>query len=1095
MKQLIYGPWGPEYRDAMLEPCVRYLQEWDFDAFYYIVPTAGLAEDVRQRLLRRVPGWLGKPVLTFDDLIELVIRNASVRTQRIDMITQERILHHLMLQKDQKWAGKRIKDWAHYPGVVSALLRSISELRRAGAKPEHLAGQEDENTQALVSLWRDYEAWLRKSAFRILDVEEGFLLAEEILSARGVRGLFPHLKCLIFDHFLDFTPLQKRILQHLLEVEHVSIYIPLRQSDLSGYPEIAAAVKDLRGWLERATSGLPATMTETLQVTEVVGTEYKALSMERIKIHAVQSMEKQWLWAAKTIKQLVNEGVSLDSIALLVPDLKSHMPDIDRIFRLEGIPHRQAVTQPLNTVPIVQDVVTLLRIVAYDWEREDVLTLAKRLSLLQERVPVAALERLSRKLGIQRGREIWFARIAEYFEDPAKQTPPDPEARSVIQWLERLKQLTDLFPKRASLQTYVSQLQILLQALRWKEKLVQKGKPIVERFCSQSGYDLRRDTRAVEQVEEWLRNVQTIEQKLGKHDEDYEIEELLDLIETDWEQIDVATADARDFGVWILEPSAARGLTFKHVLFANLNEGKFPQTPGIEWLLTEEQRKELLKSGIPIVMKSMQLELQNAFFSMAFTLASETLHLLYVRDERQLRSRFLDALVREYPDLQKADPAENHLETHDPYLYGTRLVPVAVDTISNPLERDLWNAWQWFQTHSPDESRGPAMETDVESAWFATSPKWRYILHAAAVERERAGGTFGIYEGWLTDPRIHEDLQERFHFQRTYSASFFNQYGECPFKFFLSRVLDVELPEEEGDRLSPVGRGNLYHAVLFRLYAEWQQKQDKTLSLAERDSWLGELRRIFEEEVERFEQQTYVHANPTWSAEKAHIWEALQEWLDYELKRLTDTGANWKPYRLEWSFGMPLESLAPSDPHSIEEPVKVADLWFQGRIDRIDYSEEAGLFLIYDYKTTGQSQRGLKEVTAGIDFQLPIYLAVVQQLKERLAMSGSVNAAGALYYGIEKEPRLRGLLHETYKEPIGLKRQGHVSPEEWDAILQRSERLLRDYHQAMQHGQYPLQPRKCTDGCPYKTVCRYDELLALNKETGIVGEGGSESDG
>jgi ATP-dependent helicase/nuclease subunit B len=1113
MKQLIYGPWGPSYRNKLLDTCADYLERGEFDSFFYIVPTAALAADARERLLERVPGWLGKPVLTFDDLIELVIRNASIPTQRIDSVTQERIVHHLMLQSDKIWSGKKMREWAHYPGVVSTLLQTIAELRRAGATVQMLSEQDDENTQAIVALWSEYENWLRTSKYRTLDVEESFILAHEILETRNLEQLFPKLQCLIFDHFLDFTPLQKRILRGIQTVNEVKVYIPFLQQNRNSYPELTAAMKDLQNVMGE-NQNLMITILDQDGDEIVTATKPKieqsdsdtadhivspvSIPLKNIEIHPLLSVEKQWLWIAKQIKRLAASGASVNDMALLVPDSKSHMPAIDRLFRLEGIPHRAVVTQELTTIPIVQDMLTLLRVVAFDWEREDVLAIAARYSLMDPHIPIAVLDRLARRLGIQRGQQIWFQRLEDYLQSKADQEGRMSESRMLLKWLDRLKRITDRIPHKGTLIEYTEGLKSVIQMLAIKKRLVQVGEPVVESFGQAdsrrdssadsvySVHDLRRDMRAVERMEEWLEEIQQIERKLGNEQAVYTAEEFLDLVTGDWNESEVTIQDASDFGVWILEPSAARGLTFAHVFFANLNEGSFPKSMPVQWLLGDDERRELHKNGIPVAMRQLQLELQKAFFAMALTLSTDSLYLLYTEESGSLRSRFIDTLIRDYPTLRDSI---KHNSERDPYLQGSAMIPDDPSQISNQWELDIWNAYQLAGSAS---LYGWNISGSSQQLAVPGTERFNYVVEASQIEHARTLPVFGIYEGMLSDDHIRRELHSQFSRERIYSASFFNQYGECPFKFFLARVLYVELQENEGDQLAPIDRGNLYHAVLFRLFAEWQERQDKKLHEGEFDKWLNDMERIFAEEVSRFEEKTFIQSNVTWSVEKQHIWNHLQEWLIYDLKSLTSMEANLKPHRLEWSFGMSLQPDVPSDPHSIEEPVQVAGLLFQGRIDRIDYAEDEGLYTIYDYKTTGSSLQGQKDVAAGIDFQLPIYLQVVNQLKPKMAIAETANGAGAMYYGIEKLNRSKGLLHGSYKDRIGLKRQSHIKAEEWDELMQKSESLLAHYHSAIQQGQFPLQPRRCSDSCPYKTVCRYDDILALNKEPLSNQEGGNQ---
>ena len=76
------------------------------------------------------------------------------------------------------------------------------------------------------------------------------------------------------------------------------------------------------------------------------------------------------------------------------------------------------------------------------------------------------------------------------------------------------------------------------------------------------------------------------------------------------------------------------------------------------------------------------------------------------------------------------------------------------------------------------------------------------------------------YEGQLSSnllsPASRRALEQRR--ERTYSVSQLETYGECPFRYFSDRVLNLNPTEEEETGLTSMEKGSLAHKILFEFY-------------------------------------------------------------------------------------------------------------------------------------------------------------------------------------------------------------------------------------------------------------------------------------
>ena len=179
---------------------------------------------------------------------------------------------------------------------------------------------------------------------------------------------------------------------------------------------------------------------------------------------------------------------------------------------------------------------------------------------------------------------------------------------------------------------------------------------------------------------------------------------------------------------------------------------------------------------------------------------------------------------------------------------------------------------------------------------------------------------------------------------RALSATSLEQWAQCPFKYFLSRVLRVEALErpEARERLAGTDRGTLIHDVL-QEFVETHPRDspDQPWSAEER----AELRAIAEAKCDAAEADGITGRAVWWELDRAKL---LRE-IDHVLA--TDEWARAHdgtiPYAFELGFGTagdPLPPLTMTLPGSV--PVT-----FRGRIDRVDRSPDGSRVYVYDYKT------------------------------------------------------------------------------------------------------------------------------------------------
>jgi ATP-dependent helicase/DNAse subunit B len=307
---------------------------------------------------------------------------------------------------------------------------------------------------------------------------------------------------------------------------------------------------------------------------------------------------------------------------------------------------------------------------------------------------------------------------------------------------------------------------------------------------------------------------------------------------------------------------------------------------------------------------------------------------------------------------------------------------------------------------SPEEHRQALLpQTEAE----INDPVLTAARQGWAIEVARARGTApDAYDGAIAVPFADP--------QWTFSVSQLTQLGQCPFKWFAAKVLNLRPPPEPEDELTPVLRGNLYHKALEILITLHQEDEDQDLT----DPAL--LNRTYTEA----EQQLKLPALPAWEHRRP---EQLKT-LALVLQHPNFLPENAQPIALEQKFK--------GEWHGLQ---------ISGRVDRIDRTDQ-GLVLI-DYKTGSSRPGGIKnnQGQAAIDLQLPLYQAVAaQHLYPDEAVSD------AYYYSLSQRK--------------AIKIPSKQSDDDLTAAIERCKTHLH-------RGHYPVQPDVKQTACTY---CEFDAL-------------------
>lgn len=344
------------------------------------------------------------------------------------------------------------------------------------------------------------------------------------------------------------------------------------------------------------------------------------------------------------------------------------------------------------------------------------------------------------------------------------------------------------------------------------------------------------------------------------------------------------------------------------------------------------------------------------------------------------------------------------------------------------------------------------------------------LVERVNIERYyRTGFCDSLYDGVLSgDDRIVGVLAERYGPSHVYSPTSLEVYAECPFHYFLGKVIGLlDLPEVEPN-LSPGDRGTVVHDILSGFYRQWRTSGHTKVTPLLLEEATGLILKIVGEELER---QPF--RSPLWAATCNQMLGCSHTGPGYFERFLAEeaeeSDSPLVPTFFEFSFGT--EKSGSDDPSSVGEAVDLPSsdnrehIRIRGRIDRVDISPD-GYFVIYDYKTGSQHPR-FRDIEEGRALQLSLYLLAFEKASGKRGV-----AAG--YYKIRRDVDVRILLCNEIGKSLMASRP-RISPD-FQGIIGQSRDFALEYIHKIRSGGFPLpHEEKCPNAyCEFKRVCRFD---------------------
>ena len=1030
------------------------IQEEQHAKFLLVVPTNRKQRQLKKELINQSPQNTADKinVESLSSFFQKLLAN-----QKNFSMMSEGARSVLIRQCSEKVKLSYFTAYKNIPhGTLERITNVISEYKKRGITPEQLKreverGDINERDKA-SDIANIYELFRNKchelNAFEIGDVYREILQLEKETLMNSLKKSYPLLDTIIFSGFSEFTRPEVSIISRLSQRDDLQMFIDL---DYYKYnPAVFSHIEESYSRLEeqgfkkvedRSTqvhSSYFAHVKENLFIKNKV---FAAEGYER-KIHTLESpsRESEITTIAREIKRLIlQEDVKPNEICLAFNLVKNYSFLVRDKFNIFGIPLNLTDRIGLNNSAPVIAVVNLLEVLETRYFYKSLFRALSSHLISIDNLDLSNLMIVAGELKIISGIDKWKKYISsaihsETFEE--EKTGQNKERFSkALRDIAKVEKILKPFERDLSIDDFLKEMNNLLVEIKLPQNILSIG-------GEKSEENVKGLTALIETITEVFRLIEIDEGRDKKYDISYFLEQIRTACR--WSRFNVK--EKSSYGVLVTSLDEIRGLKFKHLFIAGLCDGELPTRYNPE-----------------------------IFFSGSFRRGEE-----YRLCEERFRfyqaiSSWSDKLYLSYPgsDSKRELNESTFLKDFKTIFKTSELVP-------GELKKFVFSKEEFLQSVSIGEFNEPSeYEELVKSAIKRDPDEFKTSLEIDRLSSESANEFSGMLiseeNNLAGDYKLSKqggaDLAKNK--DRVFSVSQLEKYAACPFKYFLENILSVTPLEEPKEDIEALEFGNILHSVLFN-FSLWLREKNidmRNCSDTQFDEALKMIIALSEKELEKIKIDDAVSF---YEMEKLFgLVGDIRESILYkylELERNDDSG--FKPEYFETTFGRTRG--ASSDPLlSREEPVLIGDVKLQGKIDRVEISDDKKSFNVVDYKSGGKSV-SQNEINEGLFLQLPVYLYAMKQMLGEQESKTYMPAFMYIYsLKFRKDDFGKSLIKLSSKKNYDLIEQN-------ESLFKIIEEKIPKYVEDISRGKFnlsshPDREKRICSFCNFKSVCRVAE--------------------
>jgi len=1058
-----------------------------WESTLWLAPSRRAVDDVRQRLTTaELPACFAPNILTFDHLADRVLDHADDEIRPIDLRMKRQLLERLIRTAHAAGKLQHFAAVAETPGFVDLAANFIADLKRAEVWPEEFDAackarsggkRRPAIDRELHALYAGYQDLLVRH--RLYDAEGRLWAARDRLQ-RNQRRPFDALQLVVVDGFSDLSRTQQEIVDVLVE-RVAEVYVSVTddaddaRAELFRRPRKTLAALSKRhpdARVERLVPGArrPAALVhverQLFKSPRIVQRRTDAAGLE---ILASSGRVAEIETLARRIKQLLKGGdggrpVRPDDVAVVFRSLDEPAPLVREIFPRFGLPFALEAGVKLDQSPVLTALAALIELDADDWPFRKLLAVTGsnffRPAWPERHKPGVdeAVEATIRSLQLPANRTKLLAAIERWATaDLRPVVAGSAESEKAERHNRRREQALLAWPVLRKLAQAFDRLPRTADARRWSQAL--------QTLADESGLAAAMhasDLAAWTKFHEALCTPDILTTLIDEPAEKFDRTRLRQLLD-DVIRTEQLPGDHDEAGrVRVLSAVTARNLSIPYLFLAGLTEKSFPSLGRDDALYGDAERQLLIDQGLQLASAADRFADEMLLFYEAVT-----------RAERRLWLSFAALNEKAEPLL----PSPYLVELQEAYTDGALPIPVVAELVPIPPAGAVVTLGEHRVRAVAEAMRSDTLELATVARRRDTADV--NLLHGLDVVYKRGGASFGPYEGILENEQVVRRLARRYDADHDWSADQLERYSECPFQFYLGRVLGLRSLDEIGLEIDHRRRGSRMHQVLADLHARLNVRLGRPASPAELES--DALSGLIDELIAA---ATEDDDDPVDRALAEVDRQLLRRWLagyadqfeKYDAKHGDEVG-HARPTYFEVSFGLvdvADDGLSRREPYVLKHETEAIRV--TGRIDRIDVGRAGGhsVFCVIDYKTSKRQAHSKARLLNGDAFQLPLYTLAAEELfaakTQTLPWRSGYWVPGDGGFG----ERIK--FHE-----IG--DRGPAESPDWTAMRETVIHRVFELVRRIRRGEFPMfnSDEDCTSRCDFSTVCRVHQTRALGK--------------
>lgn len=822
-------------------------------------------------------------------------------------------------------------------GTLELLKNVISEYKRHGITPEKLkeestklSGSEKIKANDIADIYDDYnQKCYQIKAYEIGDVYN-LILKKQKDFIQVFNKLYFEVKYVMLDGFDEFTELEVEILSLLKQITNLEIYFNFEYYDdnfqlfehlynsrksllRTGF----TLINDLSVQNENEFNKI---IKESLFKTD----EYHLKSYESsIKSIACKNRKTEVQIIAKEIKDLLETNKILpNDIAVVFNSIENYTSNIREIFNYTGIPYNLTDRYSLdNSQPVIL-IINLLTIIDTDYYYKSIFKVISSGYLTDIIDNPETIIYSSTELRIIAGFENWIKTLNQnmYDEDEKEYSISPKVLKQAKIAFNQLSELLMPFRQEMTADEFFTKVKELILKIKLPEKVIKTINEYEE-------VNIKALTVFIETIKEVL---ELLEMEKGKSLK-YDLSFFLTLIKTACSNVRFNIKEKPEYGVLVTSLNEIRGIKYKYLFIGGLCDGDFPTRYNPEIFISGSFRKGEMRHQ-----------------------ADERFHFY------QAISSWEEKLILTYP----LNDAKKELE---PSVFVKELKNLfsITELTADDFNNKIYSYDELLFTHTLSELKE---QKDKFNNEFYSDICSEEIELKITNDKIRINSPTEIHEinGFICKDELNEQIPDI-----KYSATQLELYAQCPFKYFMRRILKIEGEKEPVEEIEALELGRILHDILFSFYTKLTEHNLSMSNCSEK---------VFEKAVNIMKEiASEYHNNEILNYsfsfhEKEKLFginddftqSILYKFLTYERNESDE----FKPELFELAFGY-------------DEIYEINGVKIRGKIDRLEIDHKNIKINVVDYKLSGKKPTK-EELLQGYSLQLPIYLIAAEDILNKI---------------------------------------------------------------------------------------------------------------